>query len=84
MKRGLSIILLSFSLFSLAVYADGLCPDIEFKGPISSVVIDSEGVGALFITVNNIQIRVQVENQTELTDGSGQAIKVFFPSLAVL
>lgn len=73
------ISLLFFALFGLLLpgHADVLSNnEIEFTGTISSVVVNGEGVGTVFIRLQDFDLRVVVNSLAEILDEEGEEISM--------
>jgi len=62
---------------SAALHADGLNNnEVEFTGMISSVVVNGDGAGTIFIRLESFDLRVIVNSKTELRDQDGDGIRM--------
>jgi hypothetical protein len=60
-----------------SIYAEGLNNnEVEFTGTISTLVLNGEGVGTVFIHVENVDLRVIVNSNAELSDQAGDSIEM--------
>ncbi len=60
-------LVLALLIVTCAAWADGLNNnEVEFTGAISSLVVNGEGVGTLFIRLNDFDLRVVVNDTTEI------------------
>src|SRR2546425_1479352 len=59
------------------IHAEGLNNnEVEFTGTISTLVVNGEGVGTVFIHVENVDLRVIVNSSAELTNQAGDVIEM--------
>ncbi|MBI4454989.1 MAG: hypothetical protein HY644_03720 [Acidobacteria bacterium] len=68
-------VVITFCALSVPILAQNLNNnEVEFTGVISSVVVNGEGVGALFVHVENTRMRVVINSSTTLENQGGQPI----------
>jgi hypothetical protein len=70
------LLVVGISGLSGPAYSEGLNNEVEFTGYISSVVINGEGVGTVFVRIEGFDLRVVVNLKTELSNQGGGDINM--------
>lgn len=50
--------------------------ELEFTGVVSSLVVNGEGVGTIFLRIGDVDARVIINHETEITDDTGDSIEM--------
>jgi len=68
-------VLVGCLLLGTAALAQGLNnQELQFTGTVARIVEDGGGTGALFIALEDFELRVAVTDDTEIEDGSGDEL----------